>query len=175
MFQRCHTATVQELPQLGCPRWTGSAGDPWWEPAELHHPTAHSSNPRTHLGWKNTFSTLEFNQIKHYIQATSTAAKKLALKLPKPHPSYFQSPQGSYWCRSAAPDPRRGRLAPLGLIPPEEPPKPTLLSWQPAQWGKKKTERMENPGKRFNMSSDELFLTRRPKLGFFFLPRSFFI
>lgn len=75
---------------------------------------ASSSNPRTHLVWKNTFSILEFNQIKHYIQATSPAAQKLALESPKPRPSYFQSPPGSSWPRSAqspaepqaAPDPR---------------------------------------------------------------------
>lgn len=146
-----------------------------------------------------TLKIIEFNQINRCIQKTFTAAKRLALKS-----SYLFSvtsrnlftllcsqlgrlaePPGAGPCSSTPPTGGTGSfqlapaLKPAGLLPAglpeEEPPKPTRLSWQSAQWGKK--ERLENPGKRFNMSSDKLFLTRGPKLGFlfFFPPRSFFI
>lgn len=155
-------------------------------------PQSKQLNITESLGLENTLKILEFNPTERYIHTISTAAKKPALQLPKPDPIYFQSSPGSYSPRAAqsqatSPSCPTGERAPSNQSQPRSRPacsppgcrrrslpNPHVSPGNPHNG--EKTERLENPGKRFNMSSDKLFLTRGPKLGFFyfFSPISFF-
>lgn len=142
---------------------------------ETPHPKASPKiTPTFTLG--KTPKITQFNLIKHSTPTASPTAKTRALKFPESHPIDFPFPgQDSPLCPKALPSQPQPQMQPsCSCRAAEEPPKSTRLSWQSAQGGIK--ERLENPGKRFNMSSDKQYLTRWPKLGFrgFFSPSVLF-
>lgn len=183
MFWRCSISTGADpavLPGMrpgGCGTTVPSSPASWDSRGHLTPKPAMKITPSFTLG--KTLKIIQFYQIKHYIPTPSPAAKTRALKFPESHPMDFPFPGKDSLCSVprqgqaaaptstgwALPSQSQPRVQPgCSCRAAQEPPKSTRLSWRSAQRGIK--ERLENPGKRFNMSSDKQFLTRWPKLGF---------